>query len=65
MALITLDRTVLDVAWELDPPALRAIDAVHLASALALGDALGTFICYDPRLADAADAAHLPVLAPA
>jgi uncharacterized protein len=43
---------------------LRALDAMHLASALAL-EGLRGFVCYDQRLATAAASAGLRVLAPA
>jgi uncharacterized protein len=62
--LLRLDRPVLDRASALEPPALRSLDALHLASALELGDDLGGFVAYDPRLAGAAATAGLPVLAP-
>ena len=43
---------------------LSTLDALHLASALLLGDALTAFVAYDHRLADAAQAAGLAVVAP-
>lgn len=43
---------------------LRALDAIQLASALSLGDALAGFVAYDARLLDAAAAAGLPVFSP-
>lgn len=49
----------------LEPRLLRSLDAVHLASAISLGDELEVFITYDLRLADAARGAGLTVLAPA
>ncbi len=60
---IELDSTIEHLAVGLDPR-LRALDAVHLASALALGDVLSGFVCYDERLAAAAADAGLPVVAP-
>jgi len=41
------------------------LDAIHLASAQALGPALDAFVTYDDRLADAARAVGLPVIRPA
>ena len=45
--------------------ALRAIDAIHLASALILRDQLTTFVAYDKRLVAAAKEAGLPTASPA
>lgn len=63
LTVIELDRTVEQIAVGLDPE-LRALDAIHLGSALALGGELEGFVCYDQRLAAAARAADLPVVAP-
>ena len=60
-----LDTRVADRAASTDPALLRALDAIHLATALELGDGLGAFITYDARLAEAARAAGLPVVMPA
>jgi predicted nucleic acid-binding protein len=62
--LIPLDRAVQDVACDLGDPMLRALDALHLASALLLGEALTAFVAYDHRLAQGAQAAGLAVAAP-
>ncbi len=61
-----LDLTVpiLDTAARLDPPALRSLDAIHLASALSLGSDLGVIVTYDQRLAQAAITLGLPVASP-
>ena len=63
--LIPLDRAVQDVACDVGEPALHALDALHLASAILLGNALTAFISYDHRLADGAHAAGLAVVTPA
>jgi predicted nucleic acid-binding protein len=52
-------------AGELDPPELHSLDAVHLASALAVAPVLGAFYSYEARLQEAAETAGLPVRAPA
>ncbi len=62
---IELDASVAESAARIGPPALGSLDAVHLASALALADDLESFVTYDARLADAARMAGLPVVAPA
>jgi uncharacterized protein len=62
---VELSAGIADAAAKLEPPSLRTLDAVHLASALSLGDDLGAFVAYDRRLAEAAEAAGIEVLAPA
>jgi predicted nucleic acid-binding protein len=62
--LVPLDRAVQDVACDIGDPMLRTLDALHLASALLLGDALTAFVAYDHRLADGAQAAGLAVATP-
>jgi len=52
-------------AARLEPEGLRSLDAVHLASALELGDDLRGIVTYDDRLAAAAVANGIPVIAPA
>ncbi|HET8682733.1 MAG TPA: type II toxin-antitoxin system VapC family toxin [Micromonosporaceae bacterium] len=44
---------------------LRTLDALHLATAAAIGSELDAFVTYDKRLADAASALRLNVVAPA
>lgn len=51
-------------AGEVEPRNLRAIDAIHLATALDLAPHPEVFLCYDERLAEAARAHGLAVLAP-
>lgn len=51
-------------AASLDPSALRPLDALHLATALEIRDEIDAMITYDARLAGAAVAAGLAVLAP-
>ena len=48
----------------LDPATLRSLDAIHLACAVELGDELDGFVTYDDRLATAARALAMPVVAP-
>ena len=54
----------LDVAAHLLPPILRSLDAIHLASALTLGNELQAFVAYDERLLASASALGMPVAAP-
>jgi predicted nucleic acid-binding protein len=61
---IQLDTEILATAAELEPPALRTLDAIHIASALVLGEELEAVVTYDARMADAARAVGLRVEAP-
>jgi predicted nucleic acid-binding protein len=59
-----LDDSIAGAAAVLPPP-LRTLDAIHLATAMALGPELDAFVTYDDRLAEAARAIGLPVVRPA
>jgi hypothetical protein len=61
---IGLDIATVGVAGSIRPAAIRTLDAIHLASAAALGDDLEAFVTYDQRLADAARSVGLPDVAP-
>ncbi len=63
--LIALRGQVLEVAGDVGGPQLRSLDAIHLASALAIGTEVSAFIAYDHRLIAAAQSLGLPVLHPA
>jgi predicted nucleic acid-binding protein len=58
-----LDAELLDAAAELEGP-LRSLDAIHVAAAAELGDELEALVTYDARMAAAARASGLAVLAP-
>jgi uncharacterized protein len=62
--LLAIDDAILDAARRLRPLQLRTLDAIHLASAQALGSALGAVVAYDMRLIAGARTAKLPTLAP-
>ncbi|MEX1141584.1 MAG: PIN domain-containing protein [Thermoleophilaceae bacterium] len=64
LALLPLNEEVLDIATTLDPTGLRSLDALHLATALAVRDDIGILISYDERLTEAAVRHGLPVSAP-
>ena len=64
ITLIAVPSSTFDAAGLLSPRELRSLDAVHLASALSLGDDLDGLITYDARLADAATANGIAVIAP-
>lgn len=57
------DRDLMHAAG-LDPPTLRTLDAIHVATARRLGPSLSAFVSYDTRQLEAAEAAGLPVVSP-
>lgn len=65
IALLPVDRPILDAAGELGPPDLRSLDAIHLATALSVGADLAGLVTYDERLAAAAASSRIDVWAPA
>jgi predicted nucleic acid-binding protein len=62
--LIAIDDRILDAAGTLEPRILRTLDALHVASALALGDDLAAIVTYDERMIDAARQLGLPIATP-
>jgi predicted nucleic acid-binding protein len=62
--LVPLNRAVQDVACDIGDPLLPTLDALHLASALLIGEGLTALIAYEDRLVDAARAAGLLVATP-
>ena len=64
MSLVGFGERTLAHAASLEPPNLRSLDAIHLATALSL-DGLDAVVTYDRRLADAAADAGLTVASPA
>jgi hypothetical protein len=65
VSLVEPDRRILVAAAALEPPALRSLDAIHLATALAVREDLAAVVTYDRRLRAAAELVHLEVVAPA
>lgn len=65
LATVNLTTAVLDAAASLDPPLLRTLDAIHLATAQRAGADLRVVVTYDARMAQAAEALAIPVVAPA
>jgi uncharacterized protein len=63
LVVVELDEIVERGALEVDAR-LRTSDAIHLATAILMGDELTAFVCYDERLATAASASRLSVVAP-
>lgn len=65
VVLIEVDPGIAVMAASMLPRSLRTLDAIHLASARALGAEIDAFVTYDDRLAEAARALGLPVIRPA
>jgi predicted nucleic acid-binding protein len=63
--LLRIEGSVIADAMQVGPSTLRALDAIHLATAMSLGRDLRALITYDQRLAAVARAAGISVLAPA
>ena len=64
VVLLTVSTAVFERAAQLEPEVLRSLDALHLAAALDLGDDLDGVVTYDDRLAEAARALGIAVVAP-
>ena len=60
-----LDADIAARAMRVSPDVLRTLDAIHIATALAIGPTLDAFVTYDDRQAAAARTAGLPVVRPA
>jgi predicted nucleic acid-binding protein len=63
--LVAVTPTVLHDAATVEPPALRTLDAIHLATARRIAGDLDAFVGYDERLLDAARSLGLRVASPA
>jgi uncharacterized protein len=64
VATLPVDRAILAAAGALPEPALRALDAVHVAAALAVSP-VDAFVTYDERQSAAARLAGLRTMTPA
>ena len=63
--LIDLNPRIRILARTAKPATVRSLDAIHLGTALHSRSELISFVTYDKRLLDAAQAAGLPVDSPA
>jgi predicted nucleic acid-binding protein len=59
--LIDLDARIRTLAQTIRPATARSLDAIHLGAALSIRPVLTSFVTYDQRLLDAAQAAGLPI----
>jgi uncharacterized protein len=64
LELIDIDADIRRAAAGVANPDLRSLDAIHVATALSLGDHIGAFFAYDQRLIAAAQAHGLTVSVP-
>jgi predicted nucleic acid-binding protein len=62
--LVGIDDQILDNAGVLEPAIVRTLDAIHLATALSMGDDLATVVTYDDRMAEGARLLGLPTTGP-
>lgn len=64
VALPALDQAPLRLAETIEPRGVATLDAIHLATAVQMSDALDAVMTYDRELARGAELHGLPVLAP-
>lgn len=64
VTLVAIQAPVLELAGRLPGAHLRSLDAIHLATALSIGDLPDAFLTYDARLAAAATRQGLTVAHP-
>ena len=62
--IVRITDQILRAAGSMLPVELRSLDAIHLATAVALGEDLARVCTYDGRMAAAAAALELTVVAP-
>jgi predicted nucleic acid-binding protein len=62
--LLAIDDDVRQMAVEIGASSVRSLDAIHIATAVSIGDRDLQFITYDDSQADAARAAGLTVVQP-
>jgi uncharacterized protein len=65
VTLVAVSEEILDQAGMLDPQILRSLDAIHLSTALAVGEDLGSVVTYDARMRRGAQILDLRVESPA
>lgn len=64
LSVIEVSETIRARAALLEPATMRSVDALHLATAIEIADALDAVVTYDARMTAAAESLGLEVLAP-
>ncbi|HEY7100330.1 MAG TPA: type II toxin-antitoxin system VapC family toxin [Mycobacteriales bacterium] len=64
LTLVAVSQVIASRAAWVPPPALRSLDALHVASASAMRDSLDAFVTYDHRMIDAGRIAGLRIASP-
>jgi uncharacterized protein len=64
LTLVAVSRVISSRAAWVPPPALRSLDALHVASASAMRDSLDALVTYDRRMIHAGQLAGLRVVSP-
>lgn len=64
VTLVTVSTAIFESAGRLEPIDMRSLDAIHLATALELGDELDGLVSYDQRLVDAAESNGVTCISP-
>lgn len=62
--IVRINDRILRLAGAMQPPELRSLDAIHLATARALGSDLARLCTYDDRMAEAAELLGMTLVAP-
>jgi uncharacterized protein len=61
---VAMTQGIADRAAWLEPTTVRSLDAIHIATAMEVGDQVQAFLTYDRRMSDAASAYGFEVVAP-
>jgi uncharacterized protein len=64
VTLIRLSSDICDRAGHMDPRVMRSLDALHLATALALGSQMKSVVTYDARMVEACTLVGLEAISP-
>lgn len=62
--LVEIDHRIMQAAARIEPLTVRTLDAIHLATALELGDEIEAMVVYDRRLAAGARRHGIEAVAP-
>lgn len=62
---VSIGESILEAAVLLPPTTLRTLDAIHLATAVSIGEDLAAVVTYDRRMIEGATSLGLPTASPA